>query len=231
MQTPDLIKLAPTLSVEERYKLIVPDFQRVMAGEKELLSESEQNAITFFEKKEDWQVYVHKICLLQWANILWQRDIETEKLRALACSLMLSHALEKLLIDGDDKSISKEKRDGQFEQVKQCVARFEKQSVEFYAYPLAIKKIEQELYSMPIFDEKRGKRIASYYEAVDDMIEHHNESVRIFCGNPIIKKTIKPVVQDMGKYIVKKQIPDSALVDIICEEIRHIADGETRRMS
>jgi hypothetical protein len=231
MQTPDLIKLAPTLSVEERYKLIVPDFHRVMAGEKELLTESEQNAITFFAKKEDWQVYIHKICMLQWANILWQRDIETGKLRALACSLMLSHALEKLLIDGDDKSISKEKRVAQFEQVKECAARFEEQSIEFYAYPLAIKRIEQELYDTPIFDEKRGKRIAAYYEAVDGLIEHHNESVRIFCGNPIIKKTIKPIVQDMEKYFVKKRTPDLELVDTICEEIRHIADGETRRMS
>jgi hypothetical protein len=228
---PDLIKLAPTLSVEERYKLIVPDFHRVMAGEKEFLSESEQNAITYFEKKEDWKIYVHNICMLQWANILWQRDIETEKLRVLACSLLLSHALERLLVDGDDKSISKEKRAKQFERVKECVVRFEEQSVEFYTYPLAINKLEQELYGMPIFDEKRAKRMATYYEAADELIEHHNESIRIFSANPIIKKTIKPIVQDMEKYLVKKPTPDPAQVDMIIEEIRHIADGETRRLS
>src|SRR3989338_265563 len=183
MATPDLIKLAPTLSAEERYKLIVPDLHRTLMGEKCLISESERQSIIKFDKRVVWEEYTRNICILQWATTLWQRDIETERLRAFALSLNLSHTLERVLVDGDDKSISKEKRTGQFEKLKKYVAMLEEQSVEFYAYREAINKVEQELYGVPLFNEKEKNSIASCYEMVDELFEHHNSTIRVMCEN------------------------------------------------
>jgi hypothetical protein len=231
MQTPDLIKLAPTLSAEERYKLIVSDFHRALMEEKELIAESERQAIiTFNNNRAVWEEYTRNICMLQWENALWPRDIEAEKLRVFACSLLLSHALEKVLFHGDDHSISKEKRATQFESLKEYVAMFETQSMDFYAYPEAIKKIEQELYGVPIFHEEKKNRIASYYEAVDDLIEHHNKTIHTICGHKIIKKCINPMVRDMESYLVKKSIPDEKLIEKILDEVRHIAESETQML-
>ena len=230
MATPDLIKLAPTLSAEERYKLIVPDLHRTLMGEKCLISESERQSIIKFDKRVVWEEYTRNICILQWATTLWQRDIETERLRAFALSLNLSHTLERVLVDGDDKSISKEKRTGQFEKLKKYVAMLEEQSVEFYAYREAINKVEQELYGVPLFNEKEKNSIASCYEMVDELFEHNTSTIRVMCENKIIKNSIKPIVQDMESYLAKKPVPDPATIEQIVNEVREIADSETRML-
>jgi len=50
MGTPNLAILAPSLSAEERYRLIVPDYHNDLMGKGTILSESERQAITKFEK-------------------------------------------------------------------------------------------------------------------------------------------------------------------------------------
>lgn len=230
MATPDLIKLAPTLSVEERYKIIIPDLHRQLMGEEPLISESERQAITHFENRAVWEEYTRNICILQWATALWLKDIETERLRVFALSLNLHYTLERVLLDGDDKSISKEKRAEQFERVKKYVAMLKEHSVEFYAYREAINKVEQELYGVPLFNEEKKNSIASCYEMVDELFEHHNTTIRVMCENKIIKRHVKPIVQDMESYLAKKPVPDAAIVERIVDEIRQIADSETRML-
>ncbi len=230
MATPDLIKLAPTLSAEERYKLIVPDFHRELMGEKCVMSESERQAIIKFDNRAVWEEYACKVCMLQWANVLWRKDIEMERLRVFGCYLVLNHALERVILDGDDQSIPKDKRAGQFETLKDYVVMLETQSVEFYCYQEAIKKIEQELYSVPLFNEERKKQIAECYASADQSIDHHNEVIRGMCEMEIVKTYIKPIVRDMNSYLVKKPVPDAERVEQMVDEIRQIADAQTQMM-
>ena len=230
MHSSEIIKLAPTLSAEERYKLAISDFHKVLAGEKPILSEAECQAIRHFDNRAIWEEYTHSVCMLQWADTLWSKDIDTEKLRVFACYLLLSHATEKVLIDCDDRSISEERRTRQLEDLKRYAAMLGEHSAEFYVYPEAIKKIKQELYDVSLFNDKKMKRIANYYEMADDLLEDYNEKIRAICRNKILKKYFKPIVQNMESYIVKKPIPDPAIIEQMVDDIRQIADSETRML-
>lgn len=229
MTNPSATKLAPMLSAEERYKIIVPDLHRELAGEKPLISESERQAITHFDNRMIWQEYTQKICMMQWAQTLWPKDIEAEKLRVVAFSLCLNHAVERALLDGD-KSLPKAKRAAQFAKVKEYVVLMGEQSVTLYAHRDALEKIREELYGIPLFNEQRMGEIIKNFETVDWLIERHNESICNICGYEISKKYIKPMVQDIESYLVKKPSHDSELVERMVDEMRQIAASETRML-
>ncbi len=229
MQTPDLIKLAPTLSAEERYKLIVPDFQREVAGEKSLISESERQAILRFDDRKAWEEYTRRVLLYRWANALWVREIETEKLRTYACYLFLNHHWERVVVDADE-TLSKEKRTERFERLKKYVSMLSAQSRDFYAYREATAEISQELYGVPLFDPKTMKEISNHYEVVDDFIESYNVSVEHFCKLVEIKKFLKPILQDKESYLVKKPVPDEKEVGGLVDGIKRVAEAEMRAL-
>lgn len=229
MPSPNLIQLAPTLSAEERYRLVVPDMHRELMGEKPLISESERQAITHFEDRKLWEEYTGRICMLQWAQALWPKDVETEKLRVIAHYLMLSHSFDRLIRDGDQQ-VPKGKRAKQFETLKEHAAQIGEQSVHFYAYREAFEKIKQELCGVPLLNEKWMADITEDYTLVDEMIEHYNDLVRKVCVVVVIRKTIGPIVRDMESYLVKKPMPDAAMVERIVDEIRHIAGSEMRML-
>jgi hypothetical protein len=229
MPSPNLIQLAPTLSAEERYRLVVPDMHRELMGEKPLISESERQAITHFEDRKLWEEYTGRICMLQWAQALWPKDVETEKLRVIVYYLELSHSFDRLIRDGDQQ-VPKGKRAAQFETLKAHAAQVGEQSVLFYAYREAFEKIKQELCGVPLLNEKWMADIVEDYTLVDEMIEHYNGLVRKMCAVGVIRKTIGPIVRDMENYLVKKPMPDAAVVERIVDEIRHIAGSEMRML-
>jgi len=230
MQSSQLIKLAPTLAAGERYKLLVTDMQRVLGGEKALISESEREAMTHFQNRPAWEEYTRNICIMQWATTLWAKDIEAERLRVYAIWLTVSFTFERVLLDGDNNSISKKKRAEQFENLKKYVAMLERQSVEFYAYPEAIKKVEQELYGTPLFNKKKKAEISAIYETVDEFIDTHNEAIQMLCKNAVIKKRIRPIAADMDSYLIKKPVPQADLIEQIVNEIRQIGDSEMQML-
>jgi hypothetical protein len=229
MATPNLIKLAPTLSAEERYKLVVPDMHRELMGEKPLISESERQAITHFENRAIWEEYTQKLNMMRWALALWPKDIEAEKLRVIAFSLMLNHALSGALWRADEP-MPKAKREERFATLREYVALIEEQSVDFYAHREAFAVIQRELYGVPVLNAKWMADITEDYRAVDEIIERYNETIRKICQNEVIRKRIKPIVDDTESYLVKKPIPDAELVERIVEDIRHIAASETRML-
>ncbi len=225
MPTPDLIRLAPTLSAGERLKLIVPDLHRQYMGGKRLISESETQAITAFDKREVWEEYTLKLSMFQWAQAFWPKDIEAERLRVFACSLLLRRSLEKTLWNSEG-SVCEKEWDWQLSTLRKYVAMMEKNSALFYSYREAINAIERELYGVPIFNEGQKKQIAAYYEAIDDLFEEHNSIVRMVCGNKAIKQRIRPIIRDMESYLVKKPTPDKKLVEQIVDGIRQIAESD-----
>lgn len=227
MQKPDLIKLAPTLSAEERYKLIVTDFQRERIGEKPMISESERKVILDFKDRGVWEEYTRRVLLYQWIDVLWTREIETEKLRMFACYLILSHSFERLYIDIDE-GVSKKKKLERFEQLKNYTALFGTQSEEFYLYREAILKIKQELYDMPVFDQKVANRIEGYFKDIDELINRYNNMIRDICKISVIKQQIKPIVQDQGNYLIKKVVPSKEKIDEAINALKQVVESELR---
>lgn len=226
----DLIKLAPTLSAKERYKILVSDFHRTSMGEKPMISESELQAILDFEgKRAVWEEYTKKIAMIQWARILWQRDMETERLRAFYLSLLLNHDLREILWRGGGAPPEAERAE-QFENLKKRVLLVEECSVTIYVYPEAIKKIEEELYGIPLFNEKEKEWMEKCYETIDERFESYNEIIRALCDKEDAKVYMRPIVNDVESYLVKKPIIDPATVERIINEIRRTAESEVKTL-
>lgn len=99
MSSSNLIKLAPTLSAEEKFKIIVADVHKSMAGEKPILTESERQAIIMCESREAWEEYTRHISMMQWAGAFWSREIEIEKLRTYAIAFNLKNELSGYISD------------------------------------------------------------------------------------------------------------------------------------
>ena len=48
-----------------------------------------------------WEEYTRGICMSQGVDVLWMRDIETEKLRATALSLIVGYEMEGIFKEAD----------------------------------------------------------------------------------------------------------------------------------
>ena len=230
MKSPDLIKLAPTLSAEERFKILIPDYHRVVMGEEPLISESERAAIIKFDNMAVWEEYTGRVAMLQWANALWTSDIEIEKFRALACYLIINHSLEKIILTAEESS-TEEDRAGQYKKLKEYVGTFEESLINFYNYQEAIPRLEQELYGVPAFNERTKKQIAEYYESINALIGHHNDTVHAICKNKIIREYLKPIAEDAESYLIKKPIPDKKYIEeVLIDGLRMLAESEVRML-
>jgi hypothetical protein len=227
MPTPNLAILAPSLSAEERYRLIVPDYHNDVMGKGTILSETERQAITKFENRGMWEEYTRGICMLKWVNVLWMRDIEMEKLRATALSLIVGYEMEGIFKEAD-QSMPEKKRAAHYAKLREYIASFEEGSTQFYAYRAAVEMIEEELYDVPILNEEKKKTLTKYYEQVDSLFDLHTGRIRTICGNEILASYLKPIADDPESYIPKKPIPDKTTVNELVEEIRHMAASETR---
>jgi hypothetical protein len=227
MTTPNLAILAPSLSAEERYRLIVPDYHSDVLGKGTILTESERQAIIKIENRGVWEEYTRGICMLQWANVLWMRDIETEKLRATALSLIVGYEMEGIFKEAD-QPMPEKKRAERYAKLREYIASFEEGSTQFYAYRAAIEMIEGELYGVPILNEEKKKTLTKYYEQVDSLFDLHTGRIRKICGNEILASYLKPIADDPESYIPKKPIPDKDTVNELVEEIRQMAESETR---
>jgi hypothetical protein len=227
MTTPNLAILAPSLSAEERYRLIVPDYHSDVLGKGTILTESERKAIIKIEDRGVWEEYTRGICMLQWANVLWMRDIETEQLRVTALSLIVGYEMQSVFKEAD-QPMPEKLRAAHYAKLREYIAAFEKGSTQFYAYRAAVEMIEEELYGVPILNEEKKKMLIKYYEQVDSLFGFHSGRIRTICGNAILASYLKPIADDPESYIPKKPIPDKVTVNELVEEIRLIAESETR---
>jgi hypothetical protein len=227
MGTPNLTILAPSLSAEERYRLIVPDYHNDVLGKGTILTESERKAIIKIENRSEWEEYTHGICMLQWANVLWMRDIETERLRATALSLIVGYEMERVLKEGD-QPMPEKVRTARYAKLREYIAAFEEGSTQFYAYRPAIEMIEEELYGVPILNYEKKKTLAEYYKQIDSLFDLHTGRIHKICGNEILASHLKLIADDPESYIPKKPIPDEKTVNELVEEIRQMAASETR---
>jgi hypothetical protein len=226
MPSVDIIKIAPTLSAEERFKMMVADVHKQMAGEKAVFSLSERSAIMKCEHKAMWEEYTRHIGIMQWATAFWMKDIEAERLRVFAGSLLLERMLDHLVDDADIR-MPESIRKNTYIRLKEFVDLLESQSELFYAYREAIAQIEaKHLYGMPLFDEKRKAMIAGAYDMTDTIFEMYNHRLTMFAGIPSFEDFMKPISENIGDYTVKKPVPRQETIDKIINEIMEIADSE-----
>jgi hypothetical protein len=174
-----------------------------------------------------WEEYTRGICMLQWANVLWMRDIETERLRATALSLIVGYEMQGIFKEAD-QPMPEKMRAAHYANLRKYIASFEEGSTQFYAYRAAVEMIEAELYDVPILNDEKKKTLTKYYEQVDSLFDLHTGRIRKICGNEILASHLKPIADDPESYIPKKPIPDKVAIDELVEEIRQMADSETR---
>ena len=221
----DIIKLAPTLSAKERFRMVVTDMQKVLEGGQRTLSETERQAIMRCEGREMWEDYTRRIGIIQWADAFWTKDIEMEKLRVFASSLLLERELDKFFLD-NYTMMPPMMRERFWSGIKEYVQMVERSVTNFYAYRDAIVEVEKELYGMPLFYGKKKAVIESYYEAMDDTSERYNHRIKLFYERCQENDVPKTVMENVESYIVKKQTPTKELVDGVVAEVMSVVDSE-----
>lgn len=225
MTTPDLIKLAPTLSVEERYKIIIPDCFRMLRGEESVLSESEVVALTSFEKNAVWEQYALHVAMFKWAHILWVRDIQSEKFGACTAILLLNDALWRMIGDMDD-GMEKEAVTDDRATLRKYVSVLQKKLPGFYAYREAILRLQEELYGVPIFDGEQAETIQGFFAFVGDMVKRHNDTVQMLCTDKKIKGHFKAIADDIDHYLVAEPKPEEVAIAELVDEVRSYAQSD-----
>jgi hypothetical protein len=225
MIAPDLAKLAPNLSAEERYKLISADLLARMDGEPPMLSESETKAMLWFASKAVWREYAYRVCIFRRVNSMWIKEIETEKLRTYAYYLHASHSLERILMSAD-YGVPKAKMVGRYADLKKCVIDVHRAAVGFYAYRDAIPKLEEVLCGVPFFSKTTKATIATQFALVGESINSFNEGIRDFCACFDAKKFIKPIVVDMENYLIRDAVPSEDAVNDLVDFIQKLAESE-----
>jgi hypothetical protein len=232
MPSSNLIKLAPTLSAEEKFKIVVADVHKSMAGEQPILSESERRAIIMCESREAWEEYTRHISMMQWAGAFWSREIEMEKLRTYATALNLKNELSGYIAEIHG-SMPEAMRRIRCAYIEEWVELLERAAAGFYAYLEAVTQFEEKMYGVRLFNEDQRGVIESYRVAVDEMIENHNWKIRAFCEGKSKKlnEHIKPIAENMKSYIAKKPIPEQAAVDKIIAEVMGIVDSEMEMLA
>jgi hypothetical protein len=225
MTTPDLIKLAPSLSVEERYKIIIPDCYRMFNGEKALLSASETTALASFEKNEAWAQYALRFGMFKWAHILWIRDIQKEKFCACTCILLLNNAVWRMIRD-EDESKGKAVLVENLAMVRKCASILRDRLADFYPYREALVRLQEELYDVPIFEGERAETIQGFFRIIGKTVEYYNETIRVLCTDKAIKRHFKFIAQDMDSYLVKETKPDETAIAALVDEVRSYAQSD-----
>lgn len=225
MTTPDLIKLAPSLSVEERYKIIIPDCYRMFNGEKALLSASETTALASFEKNEVWAQYALRVGMFKWAHILWVRDINGAKFAACTCILLLKEAMWRMITDVDDAK-GKQVFADNLAAIRKVIGLLQDKLVGLYVYREALPRLQEELYDVPIFEGERAETIQGFFRIIGEVVEYHNETIRMLCIDKTMKRHFKLIVQDMDRYLVKETKPDETAIAELVDEVRSYAQSD-----
>jgi hypothetical protein len=222
---PDLIKLAPTLSVEERYRILIPDCQRIMVGEKGLLSDSEIKALAYFEKPLLWEDYAMRIGIFKWSNLLWARDIDRERF-AVGISLVLVSHQAMDVMRGMGEEMPDEQRNRQLETLRNYVVLAEEKLANFFAYREALVRLEQEVYGVPLLHEEDGKEMESCCKLIMGEIEHYNSALRGICEDKALKKYFKRIAPELDKYLVKTPAINEEKVEHIVKDIKSFAESD-----
>jgi len=223
----DIMKLAPTLSAEEKFKIVIAEMHQATAGEQPILKESELQAIMECNSKAMWEEYNRHMSMVMWASEFWSREIEIQKLRTYAAYLNLKSELSEYIVNAD---MPEELRRRECGRIAEWVEILELTARQFYAYLEAVAQFEQKLYGVSLFDEKQKRTINSYRNAVDEMFEHHNWLVPALVRGGERSESAKmhmvPIEEDLDSYLVKKLVPEQAVVDEIIDTIMGVVDAE-----
>jgi hypothetical protein len=226
MTTPNLMKLAPELTAEERYKIMTADWMAKANGEQQVMTESERRAMVRFPTVAMWREYGTSVVTFKLVNTIWTNEIQIGKLRTFLCFQAAMHEFEKIVVDHED--YPKDKRAEQFLNLKGHVADYNEIIAGFRSYRDAIPLLERELCGIPFFSKPTGDSIAEAFKLVEDATIMYNGIVRHFCEDKEARKIIKPIVNDIASYLVKDAAPDPSGAETLVEQIKELAESEMR---
>jgi len=226
MNTPDLIKLAPELSAEERYKIMTADWMAKANGEQQVMMESERKAMVRFPTTAMWREYATSVVTFKLVNTYWTSEIQIRKLRTFLCYQAAMHEFEKIIVDFDD--YPKDERAKQFENLKGYVADYNEIIAGLRSYRDAIPLLERELCGIPFFSNATRDDIAEAFKLVEDATIMYNGIVRHFSEDKEARKIIKPIVNDITTYLVKDAAPDPSRAETLVAQIKELAESEMR---
>ena len=226
MATPNLIQLAPTLSAEERYKILSPDFMALVNGEQQVLTESERRAMIRFESNAEWRKYALLVITFKMAGSFWPQEMEAERWRMYSFFTHADYTLEEIATGMPN--LPKEYREKKYEKLKHSVEVFNVVAARFYAYQGAILRMEEELCGMPFFSVQAREVIAGWYEFTDFMVEFFNENLREYCASAETKRYMKPILRDRESYLMVRPKPSVESVEKLVDAIKGMAESEMR---
>ena len=205
MDKADITKIAPTLSTKERIKLLISDWQKILAGKKSLLSEEEKKALLSFTNAEDFRQYEYFESIYKWCGLfLWRDEIEKTFLRI---------AIGFYRIGG----CSDQQETTQF---------LEKEIKELFEYKAAVETIEKEL-DLPLFDETTYSKIKSYWSWTENFVTKHNEIVEGFEAADFERdEFLVAFGSNKEKCLIKRLEPDKEVVAQMIVAVKELVNSE-----
>jgi hypothetical protein len=223
--TSDIIKLVPTLSPEERFKMVMTDCLRQMDGEPSVFSETELKALIFFDSKAKWIEYVRPVIIFKLANAYWPNEIEIRRLRVELVWFIIVQKLEQICDDADDGIAAKD-RLGQFDTLKKYIAAYNETLPRLMAYRDAIPELEAATYGVPFFSEGQKTTIAKIFTGIESSMALYNEMVTEFAKRKDARKLLRPFTEDLQSFLLRNEAPDPKAVTELVEAIKRYAESE-----
>ena len=223
--TSDIIKLVPTLSPEERFKMVMTDCLRQMDGEPSVFSETELKALIFFDSKAKWLEYVLPVIIFKLANAYWPNEIEIKRLRVELVWFIIVQKLEQICDDADDGIAAKD-RLSQFDTLKKYIGTYNETLPRLMAYRDAIPELEAATYGMPFFSEGQKATIAKIFTGIESSMALYNEMVTEFAKRKDARKLLRPFTEDLQSFLLRNEAPDPKAVTELVEAIKRYAESE-----
>jgi len=223
--TSDILKLAPTLSPEERFKMVMADCHRQTDGEPSVFSETELKALIFFDSKAKWLEYVRPVIIFKLANAYWPNEIEIQRLRVELVWFIIIHKVEQICDDADD-GIAAKHRLGQFDTLKKYIGTYNETLPRLMAYRDAISLLEAETFGVPFFSQGQKTTISKIFTGIEDSKALYNELITEFTKRKDARKLLRPFTEDLQSFLLRDEVPDPKAVTELVEAIKHYAESE-----
>jgi hypothetical protein len=222
MATKEIVKIAPALSAEERFRMMLPDLIRLQDEKQPLLSATEMDAIRTCPRGEVLEGYGYRVSLFSWITMIWLRDWNAIRTRVSLFGLVMLYEFERTLRDAenpDDKD--------PFDLVRSMAAAMEATLEEFYAYRASIPLLEGELCGLPFFGEEKRAGIDHEYSDTEEFIVRYNEMVEV-AFTPA-KGRPKRSTEDRERCLIRKPAENPERAEAIVLNLTSIAQADARR--
>lgn len=191
----NIVKLAPTLSAKERFKLMLADCNKTLDTEKGIFNEEERAALIYFTELRPWSEYAYlwglfltsRIVLDDWIRIAW-----------LKFTIILDHLVcfDVSLADHGLKSALKEWKILMPWPPEELVKLAEERIRILLEYEDMTNEIKEIFGGSHPFNESRRTEFNDYFKNIKEVAEFHNSLVDLARDPKIRELKIKKMEPD-----------------------------------